>query len=166
MDPVQLRTEANSAYVGGDYELAERKYSDALAACEQMQDATDIHLIYANRSACRLKQGNPTGALKDAQMSHSVQPRFLKALYRSALALKDLGKLKEAMQQLDAATEVDATNKELAHYQPPLDSGPKMTQTTQGASPASQKATYPPSMSPRPTADLTGRSKKHIPWDS
>lgn len=69
-----LRADANEAFRSGNYGAAEDLYSKAILQCEEQLCATDLHTLYSNRAAARLKEENFAGALQDAQASLAISP--------------------------------------------------------------------------------------------
>lgn len=76
----RLKAEGNALFKDGDYEQAASKYTEAL------QRYSKNHLIFSNRSNCRLKLQQWEGALNDAE--HSIEltgdPNFKAYYYMGA----------------------------------------------------------------------------------
>ena len=66
--------EGDEAFVKKEFKAAEAAYSKSL------QHDTGNHLVWANRSAARFRQGKADLALKDARQSREIDPKYLKVL--------------------------------------------------------------------------------------
>ncbi|KAF5835053.1 hypothetical protein DUNSADRAFT_7997 [Dunaliella salina] len=112
-----LRIRANDLFRLGDALGAMELYSAALAACDEMEDPPEfMDTLYNNRSACKLKLRDYTGALADAQAALAIDQKSTKALYRSAAALFHMGTptmLPEALQLLQQAEMLDPKSSEV-----------------------------------------------------
>lgn len=69
-----LRSQANEAFRVGKFTEAEDLYTQAIAECERLLCATDLHTLYSNRAAARLKRELYAGALQDAQAALAICP--------------------------------------------------------------------------------------------
>uniref|UniRef100_A0A1B0CKC6 Putative g-alpha gtpase interaction protein n=1 Tax=Lutzomyia longipalpis TaxID=7200 RepID=A0A1B0CKC6_LUTLO len=74
--------QSNAACQSGDFTTAVALYTDALAL-----DPTN-HILYSNRSAARLKQGQFQLALQDATKARELCPQWPKAYFRQGVALQ------------------------------------------------------------------------------
>lgn len=79
------KAEANLHFVNGNFEEAEKLYSEALE-CSDSQRA----VLLANRAAARISMKRFSEALEDANASLQLDPAWLKAYYRKASALDGL----------------------------------------------------------------------------
>jgi len=57
------------------------------------------HILYSNRSAALLKQGQFTAALQDATQARDLCPQWPKAYFRQGVALQCLGRYGEAQNE-------------------------------------------------------------------
>jgi len=87
----EVRNRATGAFQCGDMQSAEHLYTKAI---EIHPDAT----MYSNRSMVRLKMGRNELAAKDAEEAMKLDPSFIKAYYRKAVALKRLGEFDQALE--------------------------------------------------------------------
>lgn len=83
--------QSNAACQNGDFNTAVALYTDALSL-----DPAN-HIIYSNRSAARLKQGQFQLALQDATKARELCPQWPKAYFRQGVALQCLGRYGEAL---------------------------------------------------------------------
>lgn len=82
-------------------------YTDALTL-----DPTN-YILYSNRSAARLKQGQFSLALQDAQKAKELCPQWGKAYFREGVALQCLRRYGEALAAFSAGLAQDANSKQL-----------------------------------------------------
>ena len=85
-----LRRHGNALFDAGDFVSAVGAYDAALAIDER--DAK----LFANRSAARLRVGDPFGALFDALIAAKLDPAFPKARHRIAACWAAVGQRKKA----------------------------------------------------------------------
>lgn len=83
--------QSNAACQNGDFNTAVVLYTDALSL------DPGNHIIYSNRSAARLKQGQFSLALQDATKARELCPQWPKAYFRQGVALQCLGRYGEAL---------------------------------------------------------------------
>ena len=69
----QCKRQGDKAFSDKDFPGAEQVYTNAL------RHDTSNHLLWANRSAARLRQGKNAEALQDARTSRQINPKYLKA---------------------------------------------------------------------------------------
>ncbi|TVU11683.1 hypothetical protein EJB05_45283, partial [Eragrostis curvula] len=100
------KAEADKAFRNKEYAFASEIYGMALRCG---QDAT----IYSNRSLCKLKMGDGTGALLDANQCRMMRPDWAKACYRQAQAYMLLKDYKQAYDALLDAKKLDPRNDEI-----------------------------------------------------
>ncbi|XP_026210206.1 tetratricopeptide repeat protein 28-like [Anabas testudineus] len=82
---------SNQACQQGEYALAVRLYSEALSADPQNC------ILYSNRSAAYLRQGQYNTALDDAIKARLINPKWPKAYFRQGVALQYLGRHADAL---------------------------------------------------------------------
>jgi len=102
-----IRREGNEAFVDDDYELAVKKYSEAIEL-----NAYDAE-FYLKRAAAYMKLENYQAAVADTSSAASLQPTNCKAHTRKGMALFHLEDFKAAKQAFLDALELDKENKEL-----------------------------------------------------
>lgn len=71
------------------------------------------HLLFSNRSAARLKQGQFSLALQDATKARELCPQWPKGYFRQGVALQCLGRYGEALASFGSGLAQDPNNKQL-----------------------------------------------------
>ncbi|XP_037918666.1 tetratricopeptide repeat protein 28 [Hermetia illucens] len=99
--------QSNAACQSGDFATAVGLYTDALAL------DPGNYILYSNRSAARLKQGQFALALQDATKARELCPQWPKAYFRQGVALQCLGRYGEALASFSAGLAQDPNNKQL-----------------------------------------------------
>ncbi|KAL9973430.1 hypothetical protein ACROYT_G019890 [Oculina patagonica] len=107
MAATDLVREGNEAFVDDDYELAVKKYSDAIEL-----NAYDAE-IYLKRAAAFMKLTNYQAAAADASSAVSLQPENCKAHTRKGMAFFYLENFTAAKEAFSDALKLDRENKEL-----------------------------------------------------
>ncbi|KAI7861604.1 hypothetical protein BDF14DRAFT_1738274 [Spinellus fusiger] len=105
-----FKNQGNDCFKGGKahYKNAVDYYTKAIDT--QCSDMKLIEACYANRAAVNLEMGNLGRAIRDCAKCLELNPRNVKALYRSARALLSLERLDEAYDCCEHALLVDPTN--------------------------------------------------------
>lgn len=98
------------------FRAGKAKYPDAIifytkAIDTECNDSSIIEACLANRAACNLELKNYGRVLTDCSKCLKINPKNVKALYRSARALFALDKLVETIDCCDVALAVDPENK-------------------------------------------------------
>lgn len=99
--------QSNAACQSGDFITAVGLYTDALTL------DPGNYILYSNRSAARLKQGQFALALQDATKAKELCPQWPKAYFRQGVALQCLGRYGEALASFSSGLAQDVTNKQL-----------------------------------------------------
>ncbi|XP_017073973.1 tetratricopeptide repeat protein 28 [Drosophila eugracilis] len=99
--------QSNAACQSGDFATAVLLYTDAL----QLDPGN--HILYSNRSAALLKQGQFAAALQDATQARDLCPQWPKAYFRQGVALQCLGRYGEALASFACGLAQEPTNKQL-----------------------------------------------------
>lgn len=99
--------QSNAACQNGDFSTAVMLYTDALAL------DPGNYILFSNRSAARLKQGQFALALQDATKARELCPQWPKAYFRQGVALQCLGRYGEALASFSAGLATDVNNKQL-----------------------------------------------------
>jgi len=97
-----LKKEGNEAYAVGDQELAIKKYSAAIEACEAKEAAIKADCL-ANRAACHRQLYNPKACVDDCTAALVLIPGHVKALIRRAQSLENLEKYEDALKDFEQA---------------------------------------------------------------
>ncbi|KAH9132220.1 hypothetical protein LEN26_007471 [Aphanomyces euteiches] len=96
----EVKRRGNQAFSKGVLEEAEVLYTRGVEVAQ-----TDVHILYSNRSAARLKMGKKELALEDAEAAVAAAPTFAKGFFRQGQALVALKKYQRAV---DALTQAEA----------------------------------------------------------
>lgn len=99
--------QSNAACQNGDFATAVSLYTDALTL------DPGNYILYSNRSAARLKQGQFSLALQDAIKAKELCPQWPKAYFRQGVALQCLGRYGEALATFSAGLAQDVNNNQL-----------------------------------------------------
>lgn len=99
--------QSNAACQNGDFVTAVALYTDALAL-----DPTN-YILFSNRSAARIKQGQFSLALQDAIKAKELCPQWAKAYFRQGVALQCLGRYGEALAAFSGGLAQDVNSKQL-----------------------------------------------------
>jgi tetratricopeptide (TPR) repeat protein len=97
----------NKAFVGGDYAGAIEHFSRALKL------AGPNCIYYTNRAAAYLRASRAAEALKDAEEAVSLDPQYVKALFRRAQALEALDRYTDAVAAYEHGLTVMADSDQL-----------------------------------------------------
>ncbi|KAM6315884.1 protein unc-45 homolog A-like [Podargus strigoides] len=95
---------------GGDHAAALAAYTEALSLCDAEPDRTVLH---RNRAACYLKLDDYAKAEADASKAIEADGRDMKALFRRSQALQKLGRLGQAVSDLQRCVSLEPKNKAL-----------------------------------------------------
>ncbi|XP_029411804.1 protein unc-45 homolog A isoform X1 [Nannospalax galili] len=104
----QLRKEGNELFKCGDYESALTAYTQALGMGATPQDQAILH---RNRAACHLKLEDYDKAETEASKAIEKDGGDVKALYRRSQALEKLGRLDQAVLDLQRCVSLEPKNK-------------------------------------------------------
>ncbi|XP_068143002.1 tetratricopeptide repeat protein 28 [Drosophila tropicalis] len=99
--------QSNAACQSGDFATAVLLYTDAL----QLDPGN--HILYSNRSAALLKQGQFAAALQDATQARDLCPQWPKAYFRQGVALQCLGRYGEALASFASGLAQEPSHKQL-----------------------------------------------------
>ncbi|KAF6273435.1 unc-45 myosin chaperone A [Rhinolophus ferrumequinum] len=104
----QLRKDGNELFKCGDYEGALTAYTQALGLGGTSQDQAILH---RNRAACHLKLEDYDKAETEASKAIEKDGGDVKALYRRSQALEKLGRLDQAVLDLQRCVSLEPKNK-------------------------------------------------------
>jgi len=117
------KTKGNASFLAGEYAQAILLYTLTLDHAAELPDASDAggskkqlfprHVVLSNRSASFLKLGHHDKALKDATEAESLEPTYVKGVFRKGLALHAMGRYQEAITSLAAALKIEPKNKQI-----------------------------------------------------
>uniref|UniRef100_A0A663MS96 Unc-45 myosin chaperone A n=1 Tax=Athene cunicularia TaxID=194338 RepID=A0A663MS96_ATHCN len=104
----QLRERGNALFQAGDHAAALAAYTEALSLCEAEPEQAVLH---RNRAACYLKLEDYAKAETDASKAIEANGRDVKALFRRSQALQKLGRLDQAVSDLQRCVSLEPKNK-------------------------------------------------------
>lgn len=102
-----LKRSGNAFYADGKYKEAIQAYTKGLTL-DLGHDAFNA-LLLCNRAAARLRRGETILALEDCERALRLRPSMYKARYRRAKALRELGRLREAVHDFEVAYRANPT---------------------------------------------------------
>uniref|UniRef100_A0A8V5HE72 UNC-45/Cro1/She4 central domain-containing protein n=1 Tax=Melopsittacus undulatus TaxID=13146 RepID=A0A8V5HE72_MELUD len=103
----QLRERGNAHFQAGDHAAALAAYTEALSLCDAGPERAVLH---RNRAACYLKLVRAAGPARDLP-AIEADGRDVKALFRRSQALQRLGRLDQAVTDLQRCLSLEPKNK-------------------------------------------------------
>ncbi|XP_071410182.1 sperm-associated antigen 1 isoform X2 [Pithys albifrons albifrons] len=107
----KLKSEGNELFKSGQFGEAVRKYSEAIEYVtglgEQSPDVLSI--LYSNRAACYLKEGNCADCIQDCDRALELQPFSLKPLLRRAMANESMERYRQAYVDCKTVLQIDSS---------------------------------------------------------
>ncbi|CAM5095863.1 unnamed protein product [Natator depressus] len=107
----ELRRAGNEQFRNGQYCQAAALYSQALGLLEAAgeKNAEEVSVLYSNRAACHLKDGNCSLCVKDCSVALDLVPFGIKPLLRRAAAYEALERYQLAYVDYKTVLQVDCT---------------------------------------------------------
>ncbi|XP_069710534.1 sperm-associated antigen 1 [Phaenicophaeus curvirostris] len=107
----KLKSEGNELFKSGQFGEAVLKYSEAIECVigvgEQSPD--DLSILYSNRAACYLKEGNCSDCIQDCNRALELQPFSLKPLLRRAVANESMERYRQAYVDYKTVLQIDSS---------------------------------------------------------
>lgn len=112
----RLKNEGNHLFKHGQFGDAIEKYTQAIEGCAEagVDSPEDLCILYSNRAACFLKDGNSTDCIQDCTKALELQPFALKPLLRRAMAYESLERYRKAYVDYKTVLQLD-TGVQAAH---------------------------------------------------
>ncbi|XP_070778250.1 sperm-associated antigen 1A [Enoplosus armatus] len=112
----RLKNEGNHLFKHGQFGDAVEKYTQAIDGCAEagIDAPEDLCILYSNRAACYLKDGNSTDCIQDCTKALELQPYSLKPLLRRAMAYESLERYRKAYVDYKTVLQID-TGVQAAH---------------------------------------------------
>ncbi|XP_029298982.1 sperm-associated antigen 1A [Cottoperca gobio] len=112
----RLKNAGNHLFKYGQFGDALGKYTQAIDGCAEagIDSPEDLCILYSNRAACLLKDGNSTDCIQDCTKALELQPYSLKPLLRRAMAYESLERYKKAYVDYKTVLQID-TSVQAAH---------------------------------------------------
>jgi len=110
-----LKREGNQSFVvKKNYSQAIKKYTEALDVEIPAEEAKKLQeersKLFANRAECKIRLGQFSGALEDCEQALALFPKYVKASYRKAKCLDELGRTAEAIEVLRNSLRYEKNN--------------------------------------------------------
>ncbi|XP_011787349.1 PREDICTED: sperm-associated antigen 1 [Colobus angolensis palliatus] len=104
-----LKSQGNELFRSGQFAEAAGKYSAAIALLEPAgsEIADDLSILYSNRAACYLKEGNCSGCIQDCNRALELHPFSMKPLLRRAMAYETLEQYGKAYVDYKTVLQID-----------------------------------------------------------
>ncbi|XP_026919932.1 sperm-associated antigen 1 isoform X5 [Acinonyx jubatus] len=111
LGPAGLKSQGNELFRSGQFPEATLKYSAAIAQLEPAGSgsADDLSILYSNRAACYLKEGNCSGCIQDCTRALELHPFSIKPLLRRAMAYETLEQYQKAYVDYKTVLQMDCT---------------------------------------------------------
>uniref|UniRef100_A0A803TE26 Sperm associated antigen 1 n=1 Tax=Anolis carolinensis TaxID=28377 RepID=A0A803TE26_ANOCA len=105
-----LKAEGNELFKNGQFGEATLKYSDAIdnAISSGIQCPEDLCILYSNRAACYLKEGNCSDCIQDCNSALELHPYSLKPLLRRAMAYESIERYRQAYVDYKTLLQIDS----------------------------------------------------------
>ncbi|XP_028281034.1 sperm-associated antigen 1 isoform X2 [Parambassis ranga] len=105
----RLKNEGNLLFKNGQFADALGKYSEAIQGYTEsgIDSPDDLCVLYSNRAACYLKDGNSQECIQDCTRALELQPFSLKPLLRRAMAYESLERYRKAYVDYKTVLQID-----------------------------------------------------------
>nr|XP_020462431.1 sperm-associated antigen 1 [Monopterus albus] len=105
----RLKNEGNQLFKNGQFANALEKYSHAIQGYTDsgIDSPEDLCILYSNRAACYLKDGNCQECIQDCTSALELQPFSLKPLLRRAMAYESLERYRTAYVDYKTVLQID-----------------------------------------------------------
>ncbi|XP_050748651.1 sperm-associated antigen 1 [Gymnogyps californianus] len=106
----KLKSEGNELFKSGQFGEAVLKYSEAIEYVIGLgeQSPDDLSILYSNRAACYLKEGNCSDCIQDCNRALELQPFSLKPLLRRAMANESMERYRQAYVDYKTVLQIDS----------------------------------------------------------
>ncbi|XP_005042403.1 PREDICTED: sperm-associated antigen 1 [Ficedula albicollis] len=107
----KLKSEGNELFKSGQFGEAVLKYSEAIEYVTGLgeQNPDDLSILYSNRAACYLKEGNCSDCIQDCNRALELQPFSLKPLLRRAMANESMERYRQAYIDYKTVLQIDSS---------------------------------------------------------
>ncbi|CAN8183796.1 unnamed protein product [Coccothraustes coccothraustes] len=107
----KLKSEGNELFKSGQFGEAVLKYSEAIEFVTGLgeQSPDDLSILYSNRAACYLKEGNCSDCIQDCNRALELQPFSLKPLLRRAMANESMERYRQAYTDYKTVLQIDSS---------------------------------------------------------
>ncbi|XP_026559270.1 sperm-associated antigen 1 [Pseudonaja textilis] len=106
----KLKTEGNELFKNGQFGEATLKYSRAIenVLSSGIQAPEDLSILYSNRAACYLKEGNCADCIQDCNSALELHPYSIKPLLRRAMAYESMERYQQAYVDYKTSLQIDS----------------------------------------------------------
>ncbi|KAG7317398.1 hypothetical protein KOW79_019696 [Hemibagrus wyckioides] len=107
----RLKNEGNMLFKNGQFGHALEKYTQAIDGYTEsgIDSPEDLCILYSNRAACFLKDGNCTDCIQDCTSALELRPFTLKPLLRRAMAYESLERYRMAYVDYKTVLQIDSS---------------------------------------------------------
>ncbi|XP_037329966.2 sperm-associated antigen 1A [Pungitius pungitius] len=107
----RLKNAGNHLFKHGQFGDALEKYTQAIDGCAEagIESPEDLCILYSNRAACLLKNGDSSECIQDCNKALELQPYSLKPLLRRAMAHESLERYKKAYVDYKTVLQMDSS---------------------------------------------------------
>ncbi|XP_077455746.1 sperm-associated antigen 1-like [Stigmatopora argus] len=107
----RLKNGGNLLFKNGQFGDALEKYSQAIQGYSDagIDSPDDLSILYSNRAACYLKDGNSQDCIQDCTQALELQPFSLKPLLRRAMAYESLERYSKAYVDYKTVLQIDVS---------------------------------------------------------
>uniref|UniRef100_A0A8C3RDG5 Sperm associated antigen 1 n=1 Tax=Cyanoderma ruficeps TaxID=181631 RepID=A0A8C3RDG5_9PASS len=107
----KLKSQGNELFKSGQFGEAVLKYSEAIECVTGLgeQSPDDLSILYSNRAACYLKEGNCSDCIQDCNRALELQPYSLKPLLRRAMANESMERYRQAYIDYKTVLQIDSS---------------------------------------------------------
>lgn len=107
----RLKNEGNFLFKNGQFADAQEKYTQAIDGYTQSDTDSpeDLCILYSNRAACYLKDGNSSECIEDCTKALELHPFSLKPLLRRAMAYESLERYRKAYVDYKTVLQIDSS---------------------------------------------------------
>ncbi|KAJ7338006.1 hypothetical protein JRQ81_010532 [Phrynocephalus forsythii] len=105
-----LKAEGNELFKSGQFGEALLKYSEAITnvLSSGIQCPEELSILYSNRAACYLKEGNCVDCIQDCNSALELHPYSLKPLLRRAMAYESMERYRQAYVDYKTLLQIDS----------------------------------------------------------
>ncbi|XP_043834595.1 sperm-associated antigen 1 [Dromiciops gliroides] len=104
-----LKSQGNELFKNGQFGEAVLRYSEAIEKLQALgnESADELSVLYSNRAACYLKEGNCTGCIQDCNRALELHPFSIKPLLRRAVAYETVEQYRKAYVDYKTVLQID-----------------------------------------------------------
>ncbi|XP_033856545.2 sperm-associated antigen 1A isoform X2 [Acipenser ruthenus] len=106
----RLKSQGNELFKSGQFSEALLKYTQAINDFTEAEidSPGDLSILFSNRAACFLKDGNCSDCIQDSTRALELQPFSVKPLLRRAMAYESLERYRQAYVDYKTVLQIDS----------------------------------------------------------